>query len=435
MGTDLRRLIERLRRLVSSGGPLRHALLKVSSGVLLAQVVTLSVYPVLTRFYSEAAFGALSVYSSTVGIITTVSTLRYERSIPLPEKDKSAFTLLCLALGLNILAAALFLAFFLINPAALAVLGVADSARFFVVMAGLGVVFTGTYGALTMWAVRMRSYAAIAKTKVSRSIGTAALNLLGAFVYPTPAALIGGNMLGSGLGSWTIWRETVRGASVRRPTLRELRRAGGEYWPHAITNSPASVITSVATHLPAPVISFFFGFAAAGQFGLAMAMIGAPMHLIGNSVQSVFYGEASAIGKSQPRRIKALLDGLTKRISLILIVPAVILAVFSPQLFSFVFGSQWSLAGEMTRFLVLYMVMNILSVPFVSVFLIFDRLRLYLALTLVKLVAAVAALVIPGFLGMSEIMVIACYSFALATYYAIFGFCARRIVVRATLGL
>ena len=68
-------------------------------GSLIAQVLALLILPVLTRLYEPGDFGLLGKYRALVGALGTLSLLRYDLAIALPEKDKEGVQVLGLCLG------------------------------------------------------------------------------------------------------------------------------------------------------------------------------------------------------------------------------------------------------------------------------------------------------------------------------------------------
>ena len=68
-------------------------------GSLIAQVLALLILPVLTRLYEPGDFGLLGKYLALVGALGTLSLLRYDLAIALPEKDEEGVQVLGLCLG------------------------------------------------------------------------------------------------------------------------------------------------------------------------------------------------------------------------------------------------------------------------------------------------------------------------------------------------
>ena len=70
----------------------------LTSGTVIAQIISYLITPLLTRIYSTEEMGDLGVYMRAVGFISALATARYELSLPLPKNDKHSFILYRLSL-------------------------------------------------------------------------------------------------------------------------------------------------------------------------------------------------------------------------------------------------------------------------------------------------------------------------------------------------
>ncbi len=72
----------------------------IAGGTAAGQSIVVLASPIITRLYTPEEFGVLAVYTSFLGILSVLASLRYELAIPLPEKDRDAASLLVLSLGI-----------------------------------------------------------------------------------------------------------------------------------------------------------------------------------------------------------------------------------------------------------------------------------------------------------------------------------------------
>ena len=63
---------------------------KLLSANVVAQVVGLLIYPLLTRLYSQDDFGLLSLFVSMGGVLTLLATAEYQYAVVLPRDEKQA---------------------------------------------------------------------------------------------------------------------------------------------------------------------------------------------------------------------------------------------------------------------------------------------------------------------------------------------------------
>ena len=76
----------------------------ISGGTAFAQVLNALFSPIITRIYNPNEYGVLTVYSSILGIIIVIASLKYELGIPIAEDDEKA---------VNVMALSFFILFFL----------------------------------------------------------------------------------------------------------------------------------------------------------------------------------------------------------------------------------------------------------------------------------------------------------------------------------
>ena len=117
-----------------------------------------------------------------------------------------------------------------------------------------------------------------------------------------------------------------------------------------LLEAPASLINTLAHQLPFLVFPLIFSSVIAGQYFLVDRVLIIPASLIGSAVFEVFKNKAqedfARNGNCTPIFVKT-------GIALLAIgsLPALVLLFFAPNLFSFVFGPEWSKAGEYAQIL------------------------------------------------------------------------------------
>ena len=74
----------------SPEGSFLNNVLTLLAGTILAQIITVSVSPILTRLYTPEDFGVFALYTSIASILVIFGTCRYELAIVLPEEDGEA---------------------------------------------------------------------------------------------------------------------------------------------------------------------------------------------------------------------------------------------------------------------------------------------------------------------------------------------------------
>lgn len=144
-----------------------------------AQALMILAAPLLTRLYTPEYFGLLAVYSGLLAIFAVVASLQYELAIPLPESNSEAANVLVLSLLVVILMTGISAIMVLVAGEQMAdVLNTPKLASYFWLLP-LGVFLSGIYNIFNYWAVRTQAFGDIARTRVSQTLVTLVVQLLG----------------------------------------------------------------------------------------------------------------------------------------------------------------------------------------------------------------------------------------------------------------
>lgn len=352
----------RLNAWMPQGSFLRNVSI-LTGGTIFAQGLMVLALPVLTRLYTPDDFNLLAVYVSTLGMVTTVSCLRYNIAIPLPEDDADGMALLALsiiaALGISFLCA---LPVLLVPEASAVVLGQPGLAPY-LWMIPIGILIASLYNALQYWASRKKRFGLVTKTRITRAVGGVGTQL-GIGVYSGSSfGLIFGQMLAEGLGIAGILRDLFRNDRkfFNELTLVRIRNLAIEYIKFPFISSPEALFNSASTHLPIILIASSVGGSEGAFLFLTMRVMGIPMRLIGTSVSQVFFVEAPT--NFRAGTLAEFTDRTTRTLFKVGAPPLLLIGLVSPFAFSFVFGEEWSRAGTLVAWLTPWFLLQFITSP------------------------------------------------------------------------
>ena len=140
------------------------------------------------------------------------------------------------------------------------------------------------------------------------------------------------------------------------------------------------------------------------------------MNLIGNSVSQVFYSEAANLGKDNPLKIKKF-SQTYKQLSVIALIPLIILALFGPWLFSFVFGPAWYEAGVYARILSFMVYFHFIILPLGRMLEIFERQRDGLIFNIIRLIMSLTVFGISKIFNYDSFQTVALYALSNSIMY------------------
>lgn len=375
------------------------SVLKLVGGTTLAQLITILTAPIISRLYAPQAFGVWNVFTSLVTIVAVVICLRYEFAIMLPDDDEDAANLvgLCvlIAIGLSILAS-LFLLFLgrpLVNFLN------APNLYGYLWLIPIGLLIQGFFQALNYWNTRTKHFGRLSIARVCASLTTSALPIFLALLgSATAGGLIFSYIAGAFVFACVLGYQVLKESGAffyrfiqRARMLVNLKR----YRKFPLVDSWGSFINNLSWQLPSLMLLYFFSETVVGYYYLSNRLILLPLTLLGNSIAQVLYQHSAEL-RSNPDNLSRSVQSVFHRLVAIGLFPAVILAVAGPQLFTIVFGADWTEAGRYAQILSPWMFVLFISTPLGNLFATLERQELSLAVNSVILATRFASLAIGG---------------------------------------
>lgn len=394
----------------------------IAGGTAFAQALGFLLSPIITRIYSPSEYGIFTSFTAIISLIVIGASLDYHKAIPIAESDEKANTLFKLSsIILLIVSLLIFLFVLFFSDLFLKLFNSEDlyNYRFFI---PIGIFLAGVYKILLQASYRVKNYKGITKTKFSQSISANLTKIFLGLLNFGPIGLIIGGIAGSSAGLFTLGMPLYK---KRKTMTREIETDSNvkimaiRYKKFPIYSAPSNYIYNAGNQMPVIFLLTIFGTAVSGFFGLAKTVISLPISLIGMSVSQVLYSEAASIGKSDPKQIKKLAMDLVKKLALIALVPSLFLLFLGPQLFSIVFGSNWTEAGSYASVLSIMLYFHFTVVPLGRLLEIFEKQNVGFMLNIFRLLGIVMIFVLANTLSFTSIHTIWLYSLFVSSFYII----------------
>lgn len=353
--------------------------------------------PVLTRLYTPEDFGLMAVFASLLALVTVIASLRYEQAIPLPENDKEGAALLVLSLLVLFVVTGLSAVPILLYRNEIAQLLNTPRVADYLYLIVLGAMFAGTYAILKAWAVRMKAFAAIAKTKINQSIIAVGIQLGGASFGPI--ALLLGQIAGQGSGSVSLFLRVLRQQRdvVRSVGVADVLHVVRRHKQFPLFSTWGALFQTASSQLPSIMFAALFGPAAAGIYILANRVLSMPMQLLGQSIAQVFY--SSAVEANRQGVLASMVANIHERLAHIGMPPLLVLMLAGPEIFGHLFGEEWGEAGVFARWMAPWLYLVFITSPLGSVSLVLERQAAGMAFQALLLAVRLAAIVTGAWYG------------------------------------
>lgn len=374
--------------------------LKLTSGSVLAQVVSIFAAPLITRLFSPQAFGTSALFISICGIISVIVCLRYDRSIIVPAADQDAINLTTGSLFFTLVISSLTVVPLFLGKGLLLRWLNAPNLGPFLPLVPVYVFFAGVSAALYSWNTRKRHFTLITISSVLASVSYVAFAVLAGTTGHTGGGyLIQGALTGLVLSvlalAFVTWRECWP-KLIRTVSLSHMRQVLHRYRRFPKFSIGAAVLNNVSWELPTLFLSGFFSPEVVGQYALGNRMIRIPMSFIGLNISRVF-----SQGAAQARH-DGTLAPLVEKIFMFLVMlgmfPFLLLSFIGKDAFGLVFGARWQEAGVYTEILSLWAFFWFASAPLSSVLDILDEQAFELRMNVWILLTRFVSLLLGGYL-------------------------------------
>lgn len=396
----MRRKLETLKSNYLRSEFLRNALTLIS-GTMIAQIISYSISPIISRIYSTEEMGDFGLYSRIVAFISAIAMARLELSLPLPKSDSHSYLLFRLALKIALLT---FGISFLIGIVYLFSNPFSISLLLFVLITLFSAVFIIVINLGTNWAIRKKNFKAISRSRISNSIFSNGTRLLfGLFGFGS-IGLILSSLVGYIISSMGFIRVFLfdRNFFKNYKSKKKTYILVTEYKDLPLVNLPHVLIDLGRDLLIAFLIVYYFGKDLFGSYTYSIMILGLPIALIGQAIGQVFFNKCSEI-VNKGGSVNSLLKRTLMILSLSSIIPFTVLFFFGSDLFSFVFGENWQFAGRCAEILAIGTFFNFLISPLSNLPIVLKKQKQYFVLGLISTVNQIFIVgVLPLIIGKSE---------------------------------
>jgi O-antigen/teichoic acid export membrane protein len=392
----------------------RHVL-TVLGGAVGAQALPLAAAPVITRLCAPADLGHFSMWFGVVAVAAIGATLRLEAAMILDhDSEHQATCFSVVAYSATMVAVVLTLAAVMLR--ALALPAASRMSWFALLTVGIGTWLTAYMQTTLAYATSRNAFGKAAKAKIVAASGIAAAQVGLLLAGADGTALLAGQLLGlaAGLVAATLLLDPPRPrlAMVPDAAQRHYLRRHQAFWRFSL---PSNLLNVLVGQLPLFMIGARHGALAAGLYALTQRVLSAPVALLASSVLEVFKRQ-SVLDFQAHGNCSEAYNYTFKALVLLGVGPSIVLYLFSPQLFAWVFGESWRPAGELARILAPLYFLNFIASPLSYVFFVAGKQKLDLVWQLALFGVTLAAFVTPGTLQQSVAWYAAGYSMLYLVY-------------------
>ena len=331
---------------------------KLISANVIAQVLGILVYPILTRIYAPEDFALLSLFTSILSVAALISTAEYQYAIVLPKDEPKAIALVRLSFLITLIVAGVLCLSLPFSSWIAELFSAPRLASWWWAMP-LSVAVMSAWNILNYWYIRRKAFTRISGYQISQSILSAGSKIAfgsigwyrGGLILATIFAPLISLLLSVGLA----WKKHLA-ELFTSPTV-PLKEVAHEYANFPKYNLPRALVNSLAQAMPIWLLTPCFGLSQVGIFSLAMMASYVPLSIIARACYQVFFQKISVLVQNR-QPIDTILRRFILSMSALMVVGLAAIYWIMPQLVTLLFGAEWLESASVIRALYPYLILT-----------------------------------------------------------------------------
>ncbi|MDZ7743323.1 MAG: oligosaccharide flippase family protein [Bacteroidota bacterium] len=308
-------------------------------------------------------FGVFSVYAAIVSIIASVASWKYELAIMLPEKEKDVQSLFVLSMLATLLTSIVAFVLILAFRPLLAKYATHDI-NTFIWIVPLGVLFAGWLQVLISFGTKKKMFKNVSLSRATQASSGVGVQAAAGGFNLFSLGLVWGKLAGDVFAFFYLLLVQIKKQTIN---LKLVSREGikinaKEYRDFPRYQSFAQFLSSLSQNVPYLMFSTLFSAEMAGFYMLTARVLHAPATLIAKSTREVYYQRAAEI-HSAGASIRTIFKKTTLGLAKLGILPFILIGIFAPVLFSWIFGAEWKMSGVYAQIVILWSFLGFINPP------------------------------------------------------------------------
>ncbi|MBW2003871.1 MAG: oligosaccharide flippase family protein [Deltaproteobacteria bacterium] len=335
----------------------------VMTGTAIAQLLGFLLSPIISRLYSPYDFGVYGSFDAILSVIAAGVTLDYSQAIMLPKDKVNALNLFVLSCLSTFIISCLALSLCLTIPSL--IFGLINSKDIWILMMlVVGILVAGLNQSFQAWCIRVKEFKHTSGSQIVRSISSNGTQVLLGYCNGGGRSLIFATILGNVLASINLTKVLISDLFVSKDQIKwkRIKKLAFDYRDFPMYSASQNVLNSLSRGLGVLLLGHFFGVAVAGAYVFAVRIISVPRRFVLMALRQVLFQRVCET-KNLGAPLLPLYLKSTFGLFALTFFPVLVIVIWSVPIVTWIFGAQWYLAGEFTRFLVLWLMVGFCNVP------------------------------------------------------------------------
>ena len=322
------------------------------SGNMLAQIITLMAYPIISRIYAPDEMGTLNLFVSIFAILVLIANAEYQNVLVFHKDEKDLPSVLSVCLGCVALVSTLVLATVPFSAEISSLFGSADLADWYFLMP-IYVAATAIWNICDSLIIRKKLFKYISLYLILLAIYNVGLKILLGHLGWGTAGLIISAVSGSLLILLLVclyaqWKEKLFSSLGELPTWSSTLAIAREYIKFPKFSLSRKTLNLVSKSLPIFLLSAHFGMTEIGLYTMGLLLAHTPINVACGSLYKIMFRFVTEkVWKEE--KILPIIKKYIASVFMIGVPSFALLYFILPDLTAIMLGENWRISGEYIR--------------------------------------------------------------------------------------
>ena len=390
------------------------------TGTVISAIIPILTAPIMSRIFAASSYGVLGLYMSISGLIGVLAYTHYTQAIMLPKENADARQVVWFAMSFSTAVSLCAMLVFIVLYFFTNVIS-SSQIHLWYFFIPVSIFLNGVNAAILTWVNRIQSYKQLSYNRVIQALITVVVQItLGILIKNETglmAGLLTGQLVSVVLLVWKFGNKLDSGIGL--PQTAGFKKIAIQYKNLLFYSTPSEFINNLINQTPIFLLQKFGGISYVGYYNFTQRFLGLPQMFLSSAIVDVFKQKAS-YSYSHYGNCREIFLKTLKALTAIAIIPFIILVLFAPSIFEFVFGGEWRNAGIFAQFLGILFFFRFIVSPLSYVYIIAGRMKEDFILHILFLVLTTLAFFIGDFFFDDKKYLILTYSLTYSFVYIVY---------------
>ena len=374
-------------------GDFTKSVLTLVTGTVISQIIVFFFSLIISRLYTPEETSFFSIYTRIVLFVSTLATARFESALALPKREEHAFSLYRLLIQLITIS---FIATIFFSVCVILFWKLDSYYVFILLLVPFGFASLSLMNIGNNWGLRLGNFKEVSRIRMVNSFSMNGATVLFGWAGFGYQGLILGYVVGHALPAFWFTRKyhLLKLRYVDFVNSRRKKVIGRTYIQFPKVMLPHALIDISREMLIVFFIILYFDKSSLGSYDFSFKMLKLPLTVVGSAIGQVYFQKIDK-KKNEGESLVEITFETIRNLCLISIVPFTVLLFFGADLFAYVFGENWRIAGEYSQIMAPWLMVNLIVSPISQLPVVVGKLKPFFWIGLVGSILLILVLNMP----------------------------------------